>query len=68
MNGYRISYKTMSEHEDLYPHINRMQRRIMAREAWVSRKEFEAESREEQVAYYKWMVRQCDDLSDVLLW
>ena len=46
-----------------FAHFNRMQKRIMDKDSQVTKKEFFAESIEEQVQYYNWMCRQCGELA-----
>lgn len=49
-----------------FAHLDRMQRRIMTRENWITEKQFRAESPEEQLSYYRWMLQQCGELADLL--
>ena len=49
-----------------FTHLDRMQRRIMTKESWITEKEFLAESEEEQNRYYQWMCKQCGELADLI--
>lgn len=49
-----------------YDHLNRMQRRVMARDSWITEADFRAESPEEQSRYYQWMRAQCGELADLI--
>jgi hypothetical protein len=49
-----------------FKHLDRMQRRVMARESWVTKSEFFAESEQEQRRYYEWMRKQCGELADLV--
>lgn len=49
-----------------YEHLDRMQRRIMDPESYVTEQEFRDEPESEQVRYYNWMRRQIGELADLI--
>jgi hypothetical protein len=49
-----------------FAHLDRMQRRIMAKESWITENEFRSEPAEEQYSYYRWMLVQCGELADLI--
>jgi hypothetical protein len=56
MNGFRIDFA----------HLDRMQKRIMAKESWVTEEEFLAEPADERFSYYRWLCQQCGALADLI--
>ena len=49
-----------------YDHLDRMQRRVLTRESWVSKAEFQKESADEQFSFYRWLLVQCGELADLI--
>lgn len=56
VNGFKIDFE----------HLNRMQKRVMAKESWLTEKEFLKESLKEQFSYYRWLCQQCGELADLI--
>jgi len=49
-----------------YHHLDRMQRRIMTRDSWISYGEWLRESKAERNRYYQWMLKQCGELAVII--
>lgn len=50
----------------MFEHLDRMQRRVMIRESWITEEEFNAEPELEKLAYYHWMCQQCGEWADLI--
>ena len=50
----------------MYDHLDRMQKRVMAKDSMVTWQEFASESYSNRVRYYNWMRKQCGELADLI--
>ena len=50
----------------MFSHLDRLQRRIMTEDSYLTKEEFLSESLEEQVKYYQWMCKQVGELCDLI--
>lgn len=49
-----------------FAHLDRMQRRIMTKDSWITEEQFLTETPFERLEYYKWMTQQCGELADLI--
>ena len=56
INGFKIDFAK----------LDRMQRKVMAKDSWITEAQFRAESADEQFSYYRWMLVQCGELADLI--
>lgn len=57
---------TEQTQEQKFDHLDRMQKRIMTAESFVTKEEFLKAPIDEQNRYYQWMRRQCGELCDLI--
>ena len=50
----------------MFDHLDRLQRRIMTKDSYLTKEEFLAGPLEEQIKYYQWMCKQVGDWCDLI--
>lgn len=57
---------TEQTQEQKFDHLDRMQKRVMTAESFVTKEEFLKAPIDEQNRYYQWMCRQCGELCNLI--